>query len=180
MRSTPKWKALERFSPKVDDRAGVEVAHTLLFYIHRGVRMPTGDRLESLASGRSQGVVSHVLVQNAIEKIPFFGVFGHVHPAETQFGAKLVQKFERLFEKPVPRHDSIEIVPVHDQQATLDFPAFRKANAARIIENQTGIVVAINPDQGSLMGFAHQALQHGLVGAAKSVSRIIDGIAIED
>ena len=95
--------------------ACIQVAATIDAQIDGRMGMATGDRIESLGFGRSQGAISHMLCQDTIQEPPTLGVVGDMHVRESEPDAETMQHLEGLLEEGMAGHHAVEFVTVHDE-----------------------------------------------------------------
>ena len=138
------------------------------------------DRFESEICRLIQSFVGNVFVEHPVEEPPLLGVLGDVDIRQAKGNTDAVEEFECGLEESVPRHETVELVAVYDEEPTLDLPAVCEMNAAGIVEPEVAIVITVHPDDGAFVRLFDEPLQHVAVFGDERRHRLVDDVAVEN
>ena len=68
---------------------------------------------------------------------------------------------------------------VNYEQPLVEPPAIDEANLSRTSQFELDIAIAVHPNYGPRLRFAHEALQHGAMGIGQGLARPIYDVAVE-
>ena len=105
---------VEVMGGKLGPGACVEVSDAIDNHILRVVGMAAGNCFKTVFDGTINRIQRDVLSQDPVKRLPFFGIFRHVHRFGSQLDSQIVHQFESFYEPSAAGHDFIKIVPMGD------------------------------------------------------------------
>ncbi len=144
------------------------------------MRVPTRDGAVPLATSGIDGTAGDMFVEHAIQQPKAFCITGDMDIWKSQTNSQSVEYPEEQLEQTGIRHDPVQLISVQHQQLVIDQPLTDKLDAAVVGEDETIVVVAVDPDDGAFVRFIYETTYDGLVIGAQWITRLIEGVPIED
>ncbi len=161
-------------------RTRIQITQPIPLQLHGCMRVSARDGTETLTTSGIEGTAGDMFVEHAIQQPPAFCITGDMDIWKPQTNTQLVELFEEQLEQTGIRHDPVQLISMQHQQLVIDQPLTDKLDASVVGEDETIVVVAVDPDDGAFVRFIYETTYDGLVIGAQWITRLIERVAVED